>query len=222
MQLIEAKQVETPPLLRLFVIAAIRLYREGLAAVLAKLPDIAEVATAADGRQGIGCVREFEPHIVLLDMSLLDSSETARALVRVLPAVQVVALGVPETEMHVLACAEAGIAGYVPRDGSLGDLVVTLRAVARGETVCSPRISASLMRRVAVLAQLGQGARPVARLTTREKEVVDLVALGLANREIAGQLGIELCTVKNHVHNILEKLGVRHRRDVAAFIRIGR
>ncbi|ANZ28499.1 hypothetical protein A4U64_26780 (plasmid) [Rhodococcus sp. WB1] len=73
-----------------------------------------------------------------------------------------------------------------------------------------------------MLAQLGQTARPLARLTVREKEIVNLIALGLANREIAGQLGIELCTVKNHVHHILEKLGVERRAEVVTYSRLGR
>ncbi|RYE42528.1 response regulator transcription factor [Rhodococcus wratislaviensis] len=211
----------TPDLLRLFLIVAIRFYREGLAEVLGKLPDVAEVGTAAGGPDGLARVRHFAPHVVLLDMSLRDSSETARSLVRVVPEAKVVALGVPETETHVVACAEIGIEGYVSRDGSLDDLVASVRAVARGETVCSAQISAGLMRRIAVLAELGHAARPLPRLTARENEIVDLIALGLANREIARELGIELCTVKNHVHHILEKLGVRHRVEVLAYTRHG-
>lgn len=206
--------------LRLFVIAEIRLYREGLAEVLARLPDVAEVGTAAESGEGLARVRVFRPHIVLLDMSVLNSAETVRELVRMAPAVQVVAIGVPDTEDHVVACAEAGVSGYVAREGTLGDLVLTVRAVARGETVCSPRISAGLMRRVAALAELGQTPAPCSRLTVRETQIVQLVADGLANQEIARHLGIELCTVKNHVHHILEKLGVRRRYEVAAAVRM--
>lgn len=213
----DARQTHGSAPLRLFVIASIRLYRDGLAEVLGRLPEVQEVDTAEDGTGGISRAREFEPGIVLLDMSMPNSAETARALVQVLPAVRIVALGVPETETHVLACAEAGIAGYVPREGSLDDLVATVRCVARGEAVCSPHIAASLMRRIAVLSQLGSPVRPLPRLTEREKEIVHLIAVGMANREIARHLGIELCTVKNHVHRILEKLGVRRRHEVKAF-----
>ncbi|QUQ65647.1 LuxR C-terminal-related transcriptional regulator [Kutzneria sp. CA-103260] len=212
---VESRRPAAPELLRLFVVTGIRLYREGLAEILARLPDIEEVGTAQDGREGLAGVSRFRPHIVLLDMSLLDSLETARAMARGTPSVKVVALAVPETQSHVLACAEAGIAGYVPREGSLGDLVTTVRHVAKGEAVCSPLIVAGLLRRVAVLSDR-EHVRPTARLTEREREIVDLIALGMANREIARQLGIELCTVKNHVHNILEKLGARHRKEVAA------
>jgi DNA-binding NarL/FixJ family response regulator len=205
--------------LRLFVITGIRLYREGLAEILTKLPDVAEVGTAEDGREGLARVVEFQPHIVLLDMSLGDSLETARAMTHGTHPARVVALAVPETEGHVLACAKAGIVGYVPREGSVHDLVTTLRHVAKGEAVCAPHIAASLLRHVALLADHGTGTteRTPARLTERERQIVDLVALGLANREIARRLGIELCTVKNHVHNILEKLNVRRRSEVAAF-----
>jgi DNA-binding NarL/FixJ family response regulator len=206
----------TPPL-RLFVITSIRLYREGLAEILARLPDVAEVGTAEDGREGVAMVVEFRPHIVLLDMSLTDSLETARVMAHGTPPIRVVALAVPETEGHVLACAKAGVVGYVPREGSVRDLVTTLRHVARGEAVCAPHIAGSLLRHVALLAYQGAAVRSPARLTEREREVVDLIALGLANREIARQLGIEVCTVKNHVHNILEKLNVHRRSEVAAF-----
>jgi two-component system, NarL family, nitrate/nitrite response regulator NarL len=216
MRVVESRGREAPVPLRLFVVTGIRLYREGLAEILARLPDIDEVGTAEDGRNGLAGVSRFRPHIVLLDMSLLDSLETARAMARGTPSAKVVALAVPETQAHVLACAEAGIAGYVPREGSLHDLVTTLRHVVRGEAVCSPHIAAGLLRRVAALSERA-APRPIARLTEREREIVDLVAMGMANREIANQLGIELCTVKNHVHNILEKLGVRHRNEVAAF-----
>ncbi|GAA4547943.1 response regulator transcription factor [Amycolatopsis samaneae] len=201
----------------LLVIAGVRFYRDGLAGVLAKLPDVRAVGTAADGAEGLAELRRAEPDIVLLDMALPDAARIAGAVLRVAPGTAVLALGVAETE--VLACAEAGIAGYVARDGSLGDLVAAVRAAARGEAVCSPRISASLMRRVAALSHGGTSSRPPGRLTRREREIVDLIAQGLINREIAARLGIELCTVKNHVHNILHKLGVTRRSDVAAFAR---
>ncbi|MDH6143523.1 two-component system nitrate/nitrite response regulator NarL [Kitasatospora sp. GP30] len=203
--------------LRIFVIAGIRLYREGLAEILGRLPDVAEVDTAEDGRDGVARVGVFRPHIVLLDMSLADSLETVRVLAHGTPPTRVVALAVPETEGHVLACAKAGVVGYVPREGSVHDLVTTLRHVAKGEAVCAPHIAASLFRQVALLSDRAAPERPPARLTERERQIVDLIALGLANQEIARRLGIELCTVKNHVHNILEKLNVRRRSEVAAF-----
>jgi DNA-binding NarL/FixJ family response regulator len=122
-------------------------------------------------------------------------------------------------EDQVVACAEAGIAGYVDRDASLRDLVATVRSVARGELLCSPRIAARLMRRVAELADQPRPPQTPAHLTRREREVVALIDEGLSNKEIAQRLNIELPTVKHHVHNVIEKLGVRSRLQAAAHVR---
>jgi DNA-binding NarL/FixJ family response regulator len=119
----------------------------------------------------------------------------------------------------VLACAQAGIAGYVPREGTLDDLIAALHGAARGEAFCSPRIVAVLLRRIADLSIEWQPLAAAGRLTARELEIVDLIDRGLTNREIAEGLSIEVATVKNHVHNILEKLQIHRRHDAAARIR---
>ncbi|SHF55409.1 LuxR C-terminal-related transcriptional regulator [Streptoalloteichus hindustanus] len=219
MRTLSSSLVEERPLLRLFVITGVRLYREGLVVALGGRPEVTAVAGAGSCQEALAAAREFRPDIALLDMSMVESAETARVLTRLVPTVKIVGLAVPETESDVLACAEAGVAGYVPRDGSLVDLVTTLRHVARGETVCSPQMAAVLMRRVAALTRERQPSRSAVTLTRREREIVDLISAGMANREIARELGIELCTVKNHVHNILEKLGVRRRTEVVGLAR---
>jgi two-component system, NarL family, nitrate/nitrite response regulator NarL len=201
----------------IFIVADIRLYREGLARCLAEKYDV--VGTASDGEEAVQRAFELRPELVLVDMAMLESAPTVRAIVELESPVRVVALAVPETEGHVLACAEAGISGYVPREASLRDLLATIDNVANGEVVCSPRIVASLFQRVATLATQRVPSSPYTMLTAREAEVVDLIDQGLSNKEIAGQLFIEVATVKNHVHNILEKLQVRRRSDAAARLR---
>jgi DNA-binding NarL/FixJ family response regulator len=134
--------------------------------------------------------------------------------------IAVLALGVPETESHVLACAKAGAAGYIPREGSLQDLLDGIRQVARGEAHYSPRLVAILLQRFTARDTRREPA--VERLTVRELEIVQLIDQGLTNREIAAQLFIELATVKNHVHNILEKLQLRGRTEAAAWVRTQR
>jgi len=138
--------------MRIAIVARIRLYREGLADVLGRQDGIEVVGSASDGDAGVATVRALQPDIALLDMTMLDNADTVRALREAAPGVRVVALAVPETEPHVLACVEAGIAAYVPREGSLGDLVATVQGVARDEVECSPRIVASLFGRVAASA----------------------------------------------------------------------
>jgi len=160
--------------------------------------------------------------VVLLDTAIPDNVWIVRALVAAVPGPKVVALAVPEVEREVLACAEAGVAGYVTREGSVEDLVAAVESVARGEMVISPRMAATLLQRVATLALEQSPAAIEARLTTREVEILDLIDQGLSNKEIARRLTIELSTVKNHVHNILEKLNVTRRGEAAARARAAR
>jgi len=198
------------------IVSDIRLYREGLARVLSQLPDVETVHTCESAADGVGLVDHVAPDIILLDMSALGSASSARLFSREFPTVKILALAVPETEHHVLACVEAGIMGYVPREGSIDDLVCAIKHAARGEALCSPSITGGLMRRVAMLAHDNS---VISRLTPRELEIAEHIALGTTNRGIAVSLGIQLCTVKNHVHNILDKLGIERRADVAACMR---
>jgi two-component system, NarL family, nitrate/nitrite response regulator NarL len=206
----------SPSEIRLVVVTDIRFYRESLAAVLADLPEVARVATAGDGLGGITDAQRLGADLVLLDMALAGAAAIVRSLTQGVPAVPVVALGVAETEADVLACVELGVCGYVPREASLEQLQRVVRHALRGEVICSPGVAGGLFRRVARLAAATRPAAPTDRLTTREREILSLIGLGLSNRQIAGNLGIQLCTVKNHVHNILEKMGVEARSEAAA------
>lgn len=199
--------------LRLLVISGIRLYRESLADVLAKVPGVGAVSTADDGAGGLARAEEFAPDVVLFDLSLLDGIPALRALSRLLPDAVVLALGIPETEQHVLACVEAGGRSYVPRGASLAELQRVLRHALRGEMLCPPHIAGGLVRRVATLSDGWRAAPAIDRLTDREREILRLISHGHGNRKIAVQLGIQTCTVKNHVHHILEKLEVSSRSD---------
>ncbi|MEV0290689.1 response regulator transcription factor [Kribbella sp. NPDC050820] len=201
------------------IVTGIRLYRESLATVLCALPEVARVATAGDGPGGIAGAHRLSADLVLLDMALADAAVTIRSLTHAVPAVRVVALGVAETEADVLACAELGVCGYVPREASLEQLQLVIRHALRGEVICSPEVAGGLFRRVAHLAGATRPAAPTDRLTTREREILNLVGVGLSNRQIAENLGIQPCTVKNHVHNILEKLGVEGRSEASAIAR---
>lgn len=207
-------------MIKLLIVADIRLYREGLAGVLDRQDQFRVAGTAADAEGAFTELRGGQPDVVLVDMAMPDGLETARAIIDLAPAVKVVALSVAETERDVLACAEAGMAGYVPRQGSLADLIAALECAARGEALCSPRVAAGLLRRVAALAATQPKGLAQAHLTAREREILQLLDGGLANKEIAQRLGIEVATVKNHVHNILEKLQVHRRGEAAARARV--
>jgi two-component system, NarL family, nitrate/nitrite response regulator NarL len=196
---------------RVYVVAAVRLYREGLAALLPRRDDITIVGMAASWAEGASDALAARPDVVLLDMALTDGSSAIDEIVRSAEGIKVIALAVSESELDVIAYARAGVSGFVARDESLDQLVAAIESAARGQVVCSPRITAVLLRHVTT----GSAPSSDARLTRREREIAALLDDGLSNKEIARRLCIELATVKNHVHNILEKLAVRSRFDVA-------
>lgn len=203
----------------LVVIAPVRLYREGLAALFAERAGFAVAATAVDREDGLARIRERSPDIVLLALAPSTGPALVREIVSAAPGTSVVVLGVRDDDPEVLPLAEAGAAGYVTTEASADELVHVVEGVARGEMPCSPRLAATLLRRVTVLAQ-ERGIPPsLASLTAREREIVGLIDEGLSNKQIAHDLSIEVTTVKNHVHNILEKLNVSRRAEAAALVR---
>jgi two-component system nitrate/nitrite response regulator NarL len=209
--------------MRVLVCSEIRLYREGLASVLERTDGLEVVGTAASPEDCIGDVASTAAEVVLLDAARSDPQRTVRALRTVAPATRVVVLAAPEGESELMALAEAGVAAFVTRDDALSDLVEVLGGVRRGEVRCSPRTAGMLLRRVTALAAerssaVGAGDRHE-RLTRRELEILALVADGLSNKQIGARLQIELATVKNHVHHILEKLEVERRSQAVALVR---
>lgn len=204
------------------VVSDVRFYREGLAEFLPRSPHIYVAGTAGSGDDAFARLRECRAEIVLLDTKLPNGLETARRIASAVPDVKVVALALQEKDDDIIAWAEAGVAGYVPRDASISELIAAVESTARGELRCPPRVAASLLWRLGRIA-LGAPVAPVATvgetLTQREREIVRLIDQGLSNKEIARRLGIQLATAKAHVHNILEKLHVHRRIQIAASMR---
>ncbi|MDP8993246.1 MAG: response regulator transcription factor [Actinomycetota bacterium] len=207
-------------MIRVFILAQVRLYREGLAENLGRQEHVEVVGTAGDCDVSLDAIPWEGMNIALLDMSMPNSCDAVHHILDSAPAIKVVALAVAEVEDDLIAYAEAGVSGYVMRDDSLSQLLAALESVNRGEMVCSPRTAATLMRRVTTLAASRQNG-VAARLTAREREILELIDEGLSNKQIARCLYIELATVKNHVHNILEKLQVHRRSEAAARLRSG-
>jgi DNA-binding NarL/FixJ family response regulator len=200
------------------VVSEIRLLREGLAHALSTRDHIqvigatASISAAADLPPGLA------PDVVLLHPAPGEGAQAVQAAATCLPDARIVALGVPAADNMVVAYAEAGVAGLVSMEGTLSDVVATVESVVRDETVCSPRVARLLLQRVATLAADREPV-PCAALTARELQILALVDVGLSNKEIARRLYIEVPTVKNHVHRILDKLGVRNRAEAAAWAR---
>jgi two-component system, NarL family, nitrate/nitrite response regulator NarL len=202
-------------MIRILVVSDVRFHREGLQRMLAAEADLTVVGVAADEHQALGAIRAGGTELVLLDLVLRDGRSLVRAIHDIAPAVHVVALGLSDTGSSVLPWAEAGVAGYVGQNCSFAELVAVVRSIAQGGSPCAPDVSAALFKRIAILSERPLWRDATARLTPRESEIAALLARGMSNREIARTLTISLPTVKNHVHNVLDKLQVTRRADVA-------
>jgi DNA-binding NarL/FixJ family response regulator len=207
-----------PSTTTVFVVTDVLLYREGLREILERHPDIAVVGTSATVAAGIGELAARQPQVVLVDTPADGAIADVAAIRRAFPRAGVVVLGLGDDEREIVAWAEAGVSGYVTRDESLLALVDVIRGVGRQELICSPRLAATLLRRVADLAGRSVAADPKRVLTAREREVLERLECGLSNKEIARDLSIALSTVKNHVHSILDKLQARGRCDAVAWL----
>lgn len=215
-----------PAGVRSMVAAAVRLYRDGLAQSLSASTEV--VAVTGDARATLREAARLAPDVVLLDAAMPGALPLVSALAEAAPDTRVVAFAVDEAHVaEVLACAEAGVAGWVGRDASAEEVVQAVLGAARGELLCSARTAALLSQRLAELARerrepaAAPESTPSAQLTPRETEVGELLCRGASNKQIARNLGLQLATVKNHVHNILEKLGVRSRAEAGAVLRDG-
>jgi two-component system, NarL family, nitrate/nitrite response regulator NarL len=205
--------------IRVLVATHIRLYCEGLERVVRESPEFALVGTAFSAAETVEQTHKLAVDVALLDMAMNGAFAVAKEVARVGTGSKVVALGMPDDETQVLSCAQIGIAGYVTRDGSVEDVVAAIKAAARGEVHCSPKIAGSLFRRIAALSIERSGrAAAAGALTAREAQILKLVQEGMSNKMISRTLGIELPTVKNHVHSILVKLGVHRRAEAISLM----
>ncbi len=205
--------------INIVVVAEVRLYREGLVSSLVSREGLTVVGAAGDRCAAVTLVTAAQPDVTVIDMATRDSLEIVREIREAVTKTKILAFAVEESERDIFACAAAGVAGYVTCEGSMDDLVATIARCTRGELVCSPRVTAMLFRRLGSLAGASPSRGEALSLTFREGEIAGLIDGGLSNKEIANRLGIEVATVKNHVHNILEKLSVTTRAEAAARLR---
>ena len=212
--------------LRIFILSDIRLCREGLELLLAQHRSI-QVVGSAPATVAIGDIVASHPDIVLLDASIVDVRTLARGLCDVMTDSKLVAFAIREIDEEVIACAEAGIVAYVKRESSSEDMVDTLHQAARGDFVCPPKLTSSLFRYIAASAKqrcpnavMPEQDVGVFMLTRREREIIPFITEGLTNKEIARSLGLGPSTIKNHIHNILEKLQLHRRGEIAAQARL--
>ncbi len=202
-----------------FLIHRYRLLSEAIVGSLSSHGAVTCVGSSDSRDDAIDQLRTLETDVVLVDASLgkREVCETIRELRETNPKLNILFLG-NEGSDEILDYIEAGATGYVSREASFSEMLETIEAVSRGQTPCSPQVAASVLARIEELAshpsqRCTRTIDPAVQLTPRESEVLQLVAAGLRNKEIAQQLQIKLPTVKNHVHKILDKFQVKRRRE---------
>ncbi len=202
-----------PERIDVFILGDVRVHRHGLALQLERIPSLRVIGTGALG-DAVKALSSSSADVALLDTLQLELAAVVASLKQVRPLLRIVALGIREVESEVLACAAAGVDGYVPRDADIRDVVRVVESLMRGELLCSPRVAALLYHSVSSL-----GTDRNISLTDRELQVAELMNRGLSNKEISRRLRIETCTAKNHVQNILQKLRVHRRGQAVAKLR---
>jgi DNA-binding NarL/FixJ family response regulator len=209
------------PPIRLVLIDDNRLLREGMAALIHTQPGFKVLAASADVDEALQKVREHKPDIVLLDFGLEDhDSLRLTASVRgEVPGARVIILGLLPVQEDVANYVRAGASGFIMKDATADDFFATIRAVAGGAEVLPQALTNSLFTQIVRNTAGGNRSRTMegVRLTSRERQTIDLLAEGLSNKEISTRLNIAVHTVKSHVHNVLEKLALHSRLEVAAF-----
>lgn len=201
------------------VMADVELYRHALTTLLSGETSVTLVGTAATLAQTVDLVLARRPDVLVVDMATHGVLGVLEAVRAAAPEVKLVAFAVDEREEDVIRCAEAGVAGFVTRSATPDRLLSVIESAARGELLCSPRTAALLFERVGSFARRRTAGQVPVPLTDRERQIGQLLSDGLCNKEIAVRLGIEVPTVKNHVHRILAKLRVSSRLDAAAHLR---
>ena len=199
------------------------LFRRALATLIGEQPRLTIVGEAENGLQALEMARSLQPDMVLMDveMPVMNGVEATRRIREELPGIKVVILTVSEADDHLFDAIRFGAHGYLLKDLRPEQLYELLRAVMRDETALSPAIAGRLLREFRERPDAGRVVTPEASgptLTHREIEILQLVAEGLSNKEIGGNLSITEGTVKNHVHNALEKLQLENRIQAAAYV----
>jgi len=208
--------------IRLLLIEDNRLLREGLTAMLLKQSDMV-VETVGNGENIKTIMRRNKPEVIILDLGLRNrnSFNLVKLLKKNFPAVKIIIMDLVPMDTEIFEFVQAGVAGFILKDATVGEFLKTIRSVAKGIQVLPSNLTGSLFSQIVEHAV--NGSKPSAlmdsvRMTRRERQVIELISEGQTNKEIAQNLHLSTYTVKSHVHNILEKLALRTRVQIAKYL----
>ncbi len=201
--------------IRIMIVDDHTVVRDGLSAMLGRQEDFTVVGEAENGLEAIEKTKDLNPDVILMDLRMpeLTGVEAMRRIREDDPDAKFIVLTTFDSDEYIFDAIEAGAKGYLLKDASRDDLFKAVRAVHRGESLIEPGVAAKILDRLAQLSRRSAEPASVDVLSERELEVLQLMAKGSANKEIAASLSISESTVKTHVANIFQKLEVNHRTE---------
>ena len=209
-----------PDRIRVVILEDNRLVREGLAAILAAQARFTVIAAVGSATEGLLAIEQQHPDVVLLDAGLAERrrSRTVEVIRATAVHTRVIVMDLLPTHQDVIQFIKAGVSGFIMKDASVEEFVATIGTVAGGASVVPAALSGTLLSHIAheAVTRRLPGVSDAVRMTKREREIMDLIAEGLSNKAIAKHVGVSMNTVKSHVHNILEKLALHSRLQIAA------
>ena len=205
--------------IRILLIEDNRLLRDGLTATINGQGDMKVVAASGGNENTVLKTRTVRAQVILVDLGLRNHNglRLVASLAKVAPDLKVIGMGLIPTQLDIAEFVEAGASGFILKDATIAEFLRTIRSVARGEKVIPPPLTGSLFSHVIEHAlKRGKGSlNSAVRMTKREREIIALIADSLSNKEIAQRLNVATYTVKSHVHNIMEKLALHTRLQIA-------
>lgn len=206
--------------IRVLLIEDNRLLRDGATAILNDEADIRAVPVSGSNGDALAKARSFKPHIVLLDIGLrnMNSVKIVQSLRKELPKTEVIVMDLIPSHAEVAEFVKEGVSGFILKDATLEEFLRAIRSVAKGVKVLPPPLTGSLFSQIVEYALKTGDPKKIVKsvvMTKREQEVIDLIAKGRSNKQIAETLFIAVHTVKSHVHNILDKLALHTRLELA-------
>jgi DNA-binding NarL/FixJ family response regulator len=206
--------------IKIAIIEDNRLLREGLTVMLKEQRDLAVIASLSNG-ESLLREKRLKPDVILLDFVL--KSGTSLPLVQSIrlthPGAKIIIVDLAPVQPSLVDYVRAGVVGFVLKDATFKEFLQTIRDVARGKKVLPPLLTSSLFSEIVAHATANSSGNPFksVRMTSREREVIELIAEGLSNKQIASRLSLAVDTVKSHVHNVLEKLQLHTRLEIASY-----
>jgi DNA-binding NarL/FixJ family response regulator len=204
--------------LRLLVADDHKIFRQGIKKLLDEESDLSIVGEAADGREAVQKATELKPDVILMDIAManLNGLEATKKIKKVLPSARVIMLTMHKNEEYILQSFQAGASGYILKEGAVEELVSAIRSIYQDKSFLSPTISKTLIDAYLRKMETGKTETPFDLLTDREREVLQLIAEGYTNREVAKALFISVKTVEAHRAHIMQKLNIH---DIAKLVK---